>query len=250
MTVKAQILTLALTTISMCIPFPNLSHFTLVFEFKKLRNFSAAYKLTITQTRKENYPSKKNGILKFSYKIFSKTWVDLISWTSHLNKYVIVILEPKSLDILTKQAHKFDLQGRRSSTFYTIKKFAVSVFKFQVSRRILMNVRSFCFKDFTPVMLVSLLFRSVSSWYRYSLHTNTISSLNSRLSWILNLLWIQYYSEFRTLFPRTCGSKENNETKKIKSVHWIRTQRFYSTGPLLSASPLKIKTPHSQKKSI
>ena len=42
---------------------------------------------------------------------------------------------------------------------------------------------------------------------------NTFSPLNSRLSWIVNLLWIHYYREFWTLCLRTCGGRENKAIK-------------------------------------
>ena len=109
-----------------------------------------------------------------------------------------------------------------------------------------------------------------------------LTCLNSRLSWILNFLfsfhrfvfwlpedgislcWNVFYKlkafavflkflicfEFTiivTLCPRNCGSIENEEIKKIISVDWFWTRSFYSTGTASFASPLKIKTPQSQK---
>ena len=54
----------------------NPSDFTLVFEFNKIRNFfSAAYKLTITRTRKEKIPMQKRHFeIQFSDKMSQKSW--------------------------------------------------------------------------------------------------------------------------------------------------------------------------------
>ena len=70
---------------------------------------------------------------------------------------------------------------------------------------------------------------------------NTLSPMNSRLSWIVNLLWIHYYREFKRLCPTTCGDRENKEIKE--SYLWSGFEPRNSTleEPLLSAFPLKIK---------